>query len=1687
VYVINLYYTKRTDLSYTVNYLEKDTNKVIHTVKTQGGKTFEDIVKSADEKIAIDGYNYDSASVTSITIGTGSNVINLYYTKRTDLSYKVNYLEKGTNKVIRTQKSKGGMTFQATVTSASEKVAINGYNYDSADVANITIGTGSNVINLYYTKRTDLSYTVNYLEKGSNTKLHEPKTVSKMTFESTVTSSTEKIAIDGYNYDSAEKETITIGTGSNVINLYYTKRTDLSYTVNYLEKGTNNVLSTAKTVTTATFGATITAKSEAIKIDGYSYDSASADSITITTGTNTLTLYYTKVTGLSYTVNYLEKGTNNVLHPAQTKGDQTFGNVITSSDEVISIDGYKYDSASSETLKIGIGTNVINLYYTKRTDLSYTVNYLEKGTNTVLQKAKVQSGMTFKATVTSESEKVAINGYNYDSANVESITIGTGSNVINLYYTKRTDLSYTVNYLEKTTNTVLKTAKVKSGVTFGTVVTAVSEKTNIDGYNYDSASATSITVGTSSNVINLYYTKRTDLSYTVNYLEKTTNTVLKTAKVTNNKTFGTVIKASDEITAIDGYNYDSSDKTTIVIGTSGNVINLYYTKRTDLSYTVNYLEKGTNAVLHQAKTAGSQTFGNIITSSNEVIAIDGYNYDSVSSASITIGTSSNVINIYYTKRVDLSYKVNYLEKGTNKVIHEQKLQTGMTFKATVTSKDEIIDINGYKYDSVDKNSLTITTGENVINIYYTKVDGLSYTVNYLDKETKEVINPAKTKDGMTFEDVITSEDEVITINGYNYNSVDKDSLIIGTGENIINIYYTKRTDLSYTVNYLEKGTDKVLSNAKTVSKVTFKTTINSKDEVIAINGYNYNSADNTSIVIGTGANIINLYYTKRTDLSYKVNYLEKDTNKVLHVQKVQGGKTFDSKVTASDEVITIAGYNYNSVDKEILTITTGENAINVYYTKRTDLSYTVNYLEKDTNTVIHTKKVKGGMTFESTVTSSNEVIAIDGYNYNSADKETLAIGVNANVINLYYTKRTDLSYTVNYLEKGTNEKLHEPKTVSKMTFASVVTSNKEIISIDGYNYDSVSSATITITTGSNVINVYYTKRTDLSYKVNYLEKGTNRVIYDQKNKTGMTFKSVVTAKDEVIKINGYNYDSVDKDSLTITTGENVINVYYTKVTGLSYTVNYLDKDTKEVISPAKTTGKMTFEDEVTSSKEVITIDGYNYDSVDKETLSIGTGANIINVYYTKRTDLTYTVNYLEKGTNAVLHEKKNKTGVTFKSIIKAVDEKINIDGYYYDSFDKETLTITTGTNVINLYYTKRTDLTYKVNYLEKDTNKVLHNQKVQAGVTFAAVIASESEKININGYNFDSFDKENLKITTGENVINIYYTKRTDLTYKVNYLEKGYNTTLKQQKVKSGMTFESTVKASDEKIAIDGYNYDSVDKDTLSIGTGENVINIYYTKRTDLTYKVNYLEKTTNKVLHSQKVQGSMTFKYEVTSANEVIKIDGYNYDSVDKNSLVITTGENVINVYYTKRTDLSYTVNYLEKSTNKVIHAPKVQDKMTFEAEVVSGNEVIDINGYNYDSIDKEKLKITTGENVINIYYTKVTGLKYTVNYLEKGTNEVISQAKIHDEMTFEDEVTSANEVITIDGYNYDSVDKDILVIGTGTNVINVYYTKRTDLNYSVNYKEKGSNKVLHAQKTQDKMVFKAIVISIYINYFIT
>ena len=531
------------------------------------------------------------------------------------------------------------------------------------------------------------------------------------------------------------------------------------------------------------------------------------------------------------------------------------------------------------------------------------------------------------------------------------------------------------------------------------------------------------------------------------------------------------------------------------------------------------------------------------------------------------------------------YVVNYLEKGTDKVLHDAKSEDGNVYDE-IKLADVIMTIKGYNYDSVNVDPLVLSdnTVLNVMNIYYTKRTDLGYTVNYLEKGTDKVLNPSKEVNNVEFETVINGRNEVITIDGYVFNSVNPEELTIGTDSNVINIYYTKRTDLSYTVNYLEKDTNKVLNQSKEVNNVEFDAVINGRNEVITIDGYVFNSVNPEELTIGTDSNVINIYYTKRTDLSYTVNYLEKDTNIVLRDSKEVNNVEFETVINSNNEIITIKGYEFDSLNPEKLIIDVENNVINIYYTKRTDLSYTVNYLEKDTNKVLNQSKEVNNVEFDAEINSEEEIIDITGYEFDSLNPEKLVIDVENNVINIYYTKRTDLSYTVNYLEKDTNKVLNQSKKVNNVEFETVINGRNEVITIDGYVFNSVNPEELTIGTDSNVMNIYYTKRTDLSYTVNYLEKETNKVLKDSKVVLNRTFEEVIKASNEVIEIAGYKFVKANPEEITIDVEGNEINLYYEQVNG---TVKAVYVDTKgNVISKEVTYTGMVGTEYKTEAKTI---------------------------------------------------------------------------------------------------------------------------------------------------------------------------------------------------------------------------------------------------------------------------------------------------------------------------------------------------------------------------------------------------------------------------------------------------------------------------------------------------------------------
>ena len=815
---------------------------------------------------------------------------------------------------------------------------------------------------------------------------------------------------------------------------------------------------------------------------------------------------------------------------------------------------------------------------------------------------------------------------------------------------------------------------------------------------------------------------------------------------------------------------------------------------------------------------------------------------------------------FYYKKNTAKLTINYVYKDGSKAAESHEAE--LPYQSDYSVESPVIE--GYTANNLVVSG-TMPANDVEVTVTYTKRTDLSYTVNYLEKVTNKVLHDQKVQGGMTYEDTITSANEKIDISGYNYDSVDPETLTIGTGENVINIYYTKRNDLSYTVNYLEKVTNKVLHDQKVQGGMTYEDTITSANEKIDISGYNYDSVDPETLTIGTGENVINLYYTKKTNLSYKVNYLEQGTTNVLHEQKVQGEMTFDDVVKSEDEVIEINGYNYASADKETLTIGTGENVINLYYTKQTNLSYKVNYLEQGTTNVLHEQKVQGEMTFDDVVKSEDEVIEINGYNYASADKETLTIGTGENVINLYYTKRTDLSYTVKYLEKGTNKKLHDEKTASNKTFGDVVDPKDEVIGINGYNYDSASPETLTIGTDDNVLTLYYTKRTDLRYTVKYLEKGTNKKLHDEKTASNKTFGDVVDPKDEVIGINGYNYDSASPETLTIGTDDNVLTLYYTKRTDLSYTVNYYWNETTEKVADSKIVENQTFDDEVTEFPEK-DIPGCTPVSPDPKTITIGTGTNEINFYYYKNVELE--ANSATLSYNGKAQSVSGFTGAPedadFSNII------VGATGTDAETYPAEFAKKTVGT----------VDVTEKYIVTAANNGQLVINPR---SVTLTSASASKvydgkpltNDTVAVGGDGFVKDEGATYKVTGSQTVVgesdNTFTYTLNKGTKADNYDIKTENGTLTVTPVTDKVTVTITGNTASEK-------YDGTEK--TASGYGVSISNEKYTEA-DFEFKGNAEVKGTD----------ANTYPMGLTSANFTNK--STNFTNVE---FVVTDGSLTIN-----------------------------------------------------------------------------------------------------------------------------------------------------------------------------------------------
>ena len=168
-------------------------------------------------------YRLDKTENFPLTIDVSGNVIKVYYVKNVfTLTIQYRYAEGGVAVPDHVEND----LVQGTAYNVTSP-AIPGYTVDKAIVSG-SMPAQDVTETVTYTKRSDLSYTVNYYWNGTDTKVKESKKVDGKTFQESVTES--PVTIEGYTPVRNDTATITIGVENNVINFYYYK--DVKLTAN---------------------------------------------------------------------------------------------------------------------------------------------------------------------------------------------------------------------------------------------------------------------------------------------------------------------------------------------------------------------------------------------------------------------------------------------------------------------------------------------------------------------------------------------------------------------------------------------------------------------------------------------------------------------------------------------------------------------------------------------------------------------------------------------------------------------------------------------------------------------------------------------------------------------------------------------------------------------------------------------------------------------------------------------------------------------------------------------------------------------------------------------------------------------------------------------------------------------------------------------------------------------------------------------------------------------------------------------------------------------------------------------------------------------------------------------------------------------------------------------------------------
>lgn len=379
----------------------------------------------------------------------------------------------------------------------------------------------------------------------------------------------------------------------------------------------------------------------------------------------------------------------------------------------------------------------------------YTVNYLEKGTNTKVADSKTISknannGDLYIGDKVTEYA-LTLNNYNLVSNSQETITLAKEGNVINFYYELK-DSKIVVHYVEKDTNTKLADDDTFDGkVTETKVINAK----DIKDYVVVGSKTQDAVFDLTTNEYTFYYEKAESAGavahhYIIDNNGNKTTTELFKDDVVNGK-IGTSFSFSPKTEELGDYEYVESKGTTSGTLTSEKQEATFYYQLKKTDVTVRYVTiKDGNVIdlITPVKDTGrindNYTAYAKDETDNKVFA--NYNLESATEQTIKLKSSDNTITFIYSLK-DAKVIVHHYEEGTTIKIAEDETINGKVSKDYTTKE---ADVYGYTLVNTPENASGMFTDEVTEVIYYYKKDMGKVITKYVDEDGKVLLEETTT-------------------------------------------------------------------------------------------------------------------------------------------------------------------------------------------------------------------------------------------------------------------------------------------------------------------------------------------------------------------------------------------------------------------------------------------------------------------------------------------------------------------------------------------------------------------------------------------------------------------------------------------------------------------------------------------------------------------------------------------------------------------------------------------------------------------------------------------------------------------------------------------------------------------------------------------------------------------------------